>query len=179
MTSRMTKLTTWTISDLSRLIRPPSCPPSAAAQAAPGLWSAHPTRARATAHTTPPVQSRPRCYIRRLSQVSCRSRKVCENYHATAPDVHLAWEDLTRDHAAADHALASVPDHRLPRRDRPLRLVEHDFGPVRVDHAPRRRRRRVALAGLLLDARPRARRGARGGDSRARPQPGPPQDPPR
>src|SRR5205809_3635832 len=44
------------------------------------------------------------------------------------PYTTLFRSDLARDHAATDDALAPVPHHRLTRRDRSLRLVEHDLG---------------------------------------------------
>src|SRR5947199_1639019 len=170
MTSRMRKLTTWTISDLSRLTRPPSCPPSAA-QATPGPWNAHPARSSAPAHTIAPVQLRSRRHLRRLSLVSCCSRRFVKTITRPAR-CQSPTDKLPRDHAAADHALAPVPDHRLPRRDGPLRLVEHDLGRVRVDHAHRGRRGRVAVvADLRLDAHRGARRRARDKVHRARHEP--------
>ena len=126
MNSRIRKLTTWTISDLSRLMSPPSWPPSLAAHAAAGRDE---RQRDAEAHEDDDPSQVMLTHSAVSSITRCQT-KVCENYHSIAPGVNRPGRSgRVRDDPAPDHDVAVVEDDRLARADRPLRRVEDHLAP--------------------------------------------------
>src|SRR6266850_5897683 len=151
MNRRIRKLMTWTISDLSRLMSPPSWPPSpAAAHAAAG-----PTSASATPrHTKTTIPLRSCRRIRRSPRSRDARRRFVKTITQSRPVSIVRGarrSGRVRDDPAPDHDVAVVEDDRLARAGRPLRRIEHHLRPVSLEGAHGRRGRAVAVADLRLD----------------------------
>src|SRR6266513_1605442 len=154
----MTKLMSWTINDLSRLMSPPSWPPpSLAARTTPGANGT--ARRSVTTHARLPIHRASRRDIRRLPRGPVILAKVCENYHASA---FVSIARLPLDDTPAHDALALIEDDRLARRDGSLRLVEDDFDGAVAERPHHGRRRPVLVPDFCLD--PERRDGRVAGD---------------
>src|SRR2546430_2106677 len=159
----MTKFTAWTMSDLSRLIRPP--PPCSLAAACvlsgPAASAALTTRAaRARTHRRPPSRTRPRRCMRRSPRCDERiAPRTAVVKTITRRECRQPKPASSCDHPATDDEIALVPHDGLPGRDRPLRTIEDDLGPVGIDGA--HAREACSVPGVLRAAAHAGPAGAR------------------
>src|SRR6267142_6654895 len=143
MSSRITKLMPCTISDLSRLMRPPlSCPPSGAAHTRAGTNSiTRTTRARlAIIRRSPRSRDARRRFVKTITRL--RPVSIVPRSAVGAPC----------DNPASHNDLAAVEDHRLARAGRALRGIEHHLDGPLFQHMQAGRGRLVVVADLRLDA---------------------------